>query len=1643
MDGTTPLLSPNVPRFAPPRGHTRTPSRSPTRHRLADDILSDLSPATTLEAFTNPSGKLKASIEAATPSERAFGLRATLASKKIQEWVDELSGWPWPAEGGSLGFEIPSAKRRKLSLQPDDRGRRNSNGYTQEPKYIGSLLETEVDRYENRIDDITADMEDLNVEEIKRQVLDTHFSPRSRPSSSASNAPPMPSLFASYTRMDDFTAVITATVLHSLPNLSRLTRLMDVWNIRLSVLRKVPPLMTALDDAEIALKSGWTAIDTQDTTTPDGDPYLSRKTFEVMRDVLQNKVTTLGQDLDYMLDTLEGRQDTLPDIWLDRMETIENDYGSWVVSGDRKVREGEWARMAKARKEEDDTRKLKEAEAAETARRKVEEEARRRAQLEAEDAEAARLKLEQEAKETARLQAEEAEGAAIAGRKVDEDAKKEAARLEALMKVEELKMEKLLAEQKLEAETARLKAEEIEAREIAKHKALKEAEEIEAARLLAEQQAESARLAEEDARELAQQKALLEAKHAEEARLLAEREAEIATLQAEKEAQEVAHRKALDEAAQLEATRLLAEQQAKAEFTRLQAQEHQDAQEQAFRDAEIAEAARVADLEVQEVARQQALREAQEAEEAELLAQQAEESERQATVDLAILQAECDAEAAAMRKAKLDAESAESRERDETELARQTAEQEAVKQAQLGVEATTLTSNQDTDDIESARQSEVNRTTEVFQQEAEPGAEASGTKARQSSAFAESARMKLTRMEVTADELVNERISDCDICEEIRQSKPNSPSQPVMGAAVSSGAARTKSFVDSLVTTDFDDAIEPQITRYAPFDGGYESSEPAIRTTEVEIKKGSNILDLASPIHLDDSFPQTPTSSTLSSAARVYTSPTSEESSPPGSKVLPFGHGFASIVRVSSPVQEDRVFQATEEQSEPVDKATPAPQTPVRSVFSFDGANDVNTSDQAKSRTTDEEWVVVDSPGDTNTELPANVQDHHSDPESTNPRSSVVLEYSTSEPTPEIYEAQPAEYFASPTKTQLSSSDTDFTPPRPLPVTPKPLTLPDVQITTPKQSPMLLSNRHSRESTNSILSPVAEEFMSRSTELDVDGSCDACEVAVRDLESSEKEFNKETALPALAHKTSISRIDSPVRRISIPRRESISSDASTIIHGRFNGSPSSTVASPISEDATESSMEQSPSAGRIGHRSVKSYDISPPNSPPPGIAKRPSLFLPTTPSFSASTAPSTPLADSTPQTPLDAPVFDNVDVSTVPIIASPKKSNSDDQMQQQISSLLESIPARIRLTTESDSTPFSSQTLRPKKTRRSITPSFRSSSSMSNYSTSSRAPTPSFTLAPAFGKTSSRPRPQSSNPEIKLYHLSRSNSDAPIKLFVRLVGEHGERVMVRVGGGWADLGEYLKEYASHHGRRSGIETGDKVQIQDLPSRNVSSSSTVTLRGNANGRSTPDPRPQSVMERERPASSLFVRKTRRSVGGESSSSSTTTTSASTSDQSLAPRLSDVQSRAPSTPLPSTSLHRTNIISTPPSTTSSTSVSTQGDRDRDRDRQPRSSSRLSWTSDDTSLPLGLAGPKSKNITISERDQEWVESMKEKVRLASAEKEKRERDSGVGLNMGMGTGMRGKGEGSGGSGRESRASFGEMEKVGGTKRLFRKGL
>jgi hypothetical protein len=1433
----SPLISRPTPRIAPPRLHMRTPSRSPTRQRPGDDLLADLSPATTLEAFTNPSGRLKASIDAATPNERTFGLRATLASKKIQEWVDELSEWPWPSEGSSAGFEMPPSKRRKLSVSPSDTP--SGFGRKQEPEYIGSLLAPEVARYETRIEEITTEMEDLNVEEIKRQVLD-NFSPKSRPSSSASNAPPMPSFLSSYTRMDDFTAIVTATVLQALPNLSRLQRLMDVWSIRLSVLQKVPPLLLALDDAEVALKSGWNTINKPGHGRIN-DEALSRSTFEIMRRVLQNKVTTLGQDLDYMLDTLEGREDTLPDGWLDRMETIEHDYGEWVVSGDRKVREGEWAKMAKARKEEEDRRRAEEAE---------------RARLKAEADEKSRIQAEVEARDR-----EIAEAAERARLKVEQDARDaEAARIQAQKDAEEAKAAEI-ARKKAESEAR--ERELAEAAETARRKAQQEAEDAEAARLQAQNDAEEA--------ERARVEALRKIEAIEAARIQALKEAE------EAEAAAIAKQKAKRDAEEAQAAEL--------------------ARQKALEDAE---AARIA-----EAARRQAEDDAQKAE----LARQAEHSSE-----------------LARQKALKDAQDAEI-----AETARRKAEEAA----------------------EFARR----RTLQELD-----GAATAGT-------------VKLQAVKDSEDD-------DCPFCEAESARRSISPTR-----------------------LEFDGA-----SRNEPFEAFRLSSTPTkaqhFPTTEDQLVRKERSVDSPRTQILNSPSPtlrETPSFSDVtspSSASNISNTLESLTTEPDEVKT-------AAIAKIALPElvfadpyhqspldrEEGPAFDAEEltTSHEHIELLTPTAQTPTRDVFKSDGAVESIESDKSIS-TENDEWVVINSQDEDEFGGHNRLRDFKSSdfentdvsPSKRHSRNlSVISGYSESDPTPEIHKAEAAEYFRptlSPVKSVRSLAEKSApTTPSKSPLRASKVKIPDdvlsAAVDPETTGPQAVSeNQWEFESQQGVRLPDSSENNGSSAIESADGAQESI------LRTTEEHID----LPLRTHQTSMTHGDNLIKEISISRQESISSEIPTIMNGRAIDGPSSPMTSPgcpCGLEAFPEDGEQSPTLGRIGLRHQKSYDYSPPDSPPPipAMSNRRSLQLLQSPEFSASdlTAPSTPTDD--------APLFDNLDISDAPLLSSPKKNTTDDQIQQQISSLLESIPARIRLTSESDSTPFTSNTLRLKKTRRSITPSMRSSSSMSNYSTNSRAPTPSFTLAPAFGRTS-RQRPASGNPEIKVYHLSRSTGEAPIKLFVRLVGEHGERVMVRVGGGWADLGEYLKEYASHHGRRTTAESEDKVEIQDLPSRNVSNGSTIssssTIRGN--GRSSPAPRPASVLERERPMSSLNISKTRRSIGTTEPNPLTRTNMMS-------------EMRSPSTPLPS--LNRRSLGESPLSEASA-----------------RSSSRLSWTEEDSSL--GLAGPRAKKKSISEKDQEWVESMKEKVRLASAEKEKKEKE------------------------RERKTSFGEMEKVGGTKRLFRRG-
>lgn len=335
------------------RRHLRSSSHSPSRQRRrGDDLLARLTPASAVEALRAPTGALKLCMERASAPERSFAHRTAVASQKIHGWVDELSRWLWPAGGGSAGFEMPPAKRRKL-FQPEISSDNHKGKLADVILHYGSLSADDVALYEKRVEEIQEDMETLGLEEIKSHVLRHHILPLSRPGTPFSDASTM-----SWTKMEDLTAVVTAITVQALPKLARLSRLLNVWSIRLLVLRKVPSLLTILTDAEVALRAGWNAIQptmhksegSNGAENADGDdklPIVARKDFDVMKLVLQQKITKVGHEIDSMLDALEGMEDTLPSDWLERLEILERDYAQWEVTAEQQVQKDELSKACR------------------------------------------------------------------------------------------------------------------------------------------------------------------------------------------------------------------------------------------------------------------------------------------------------------------------------------------------------------------------------------------------------------------------------------------------------------------------------------------------------------------------------------------------------------------------------------------------------------------------------------------------------------------------------------------------------------------------------------------------------------------------------------------------------------------------------------------------------------------------------------------------------------------------------------------------------------------------------------------------------------------------------------------------------------------------------------------------------------------------------------------------------------------------------------------------------------------------------------------------------------------------------------------------------------------------------------------------
>lgn len=256
----------------------------------------------------------------------------------------------------------------------------------------------------------------------------------------------------------------------------------------------------------------------------------------------------------------------------------------------------------------------------------------------------------------------------------------------------------------------------------------------------------------------------------------------------------------------------------------------------------------------------------------------------------------------------------------------------------------------------------------------------------------------------------------------------------------------------------------------------------------------------------------------------------------------------------------------------------------------------------------------------------------------------------------------------------------------------------------------------------------------------------------------------------------------------------------------------------------------------------------------------------------------------------------------------------EDKMTAKITRLLTKIPAPIRLAAHPSELEFESAT----------------DGKLHNQARQQRSITTALTLSPVTPKAKNTP---SNDSGVRVYHLHQPGKDVPVKLFIRLVGSE-ERVMVRVGGGWADLAEYLKEYAVHHGRRS--VSRNKVELKGLSTaQNTANSSFNANRSPVTSAAgTPNSKISSPANRPGPISN--------------------------------PQTPEANRQSDTTP------------------------STESIRFR-------SASSVSTTNDESSSFVGLAGLKVKKVELSPQRKAWVDGMLTQARNISSEHRKGVEDIG----------------------------------------------
>jgi hypothetical protein len=123
-----------------------------------------------------------------------------------------------------------------------------------------------------------------------------------------------------------------------LPYHAKLKHYLKTWHIRLEVFREVPSYLSGLTFLQEILREAWQGL--RHVATPEIDLQeinALEERLTTAQFALKRNVSELGTQLDRMLDILEGQDDCLPDIWIDKYENNEKSYGEWSYEADRRL----------------------------------------------------------------------------------------------------------------------------------------------------------------------------------------------------------------------------------------------------------------------------------------------------------------------------------------------------------------------------------------------------------------------------------------------------------------------------------------------------------------------------------------------------------------------------------------------------------------------------------------------------------------------------------------------------------------------------------------------------------------------------------------------------------------------------------------------------------------------------------------------------------------------------------------------------------------------------------------------------------------------------------------------------------------------------------------------------------------------------------------------------------------------------------------------------------------------------------------------------------------------------------------------------------------------------------------------------------